>query len=534
MQNRSYGGGSSYGGSSGYGGGSRRGGGSRFGGGRSGGGRGGRFSRSGQDKKFNIGRGQPGAGLRAVDYSSKQLQPFQKDFYQGRIQGVMTEAEIQQWRLQYEMAVTGNNCPQPVRTFEEVGLPPDYLQKFWHLGFKAPTPIQSQGWPMALTGRDIVGIAQTGSGKTLAFILPAIIHAQGQPPLRRGDGPICLVVAPTRELACQIEEETKKYAPREIRVSCVYGGVPKRQQQYAIQRGVELLICTPGRLLDFLEKRTTNLERCTMLIFDEADRMLDMGFEPQIRAIVGQVRPDRQVLMWSATWPKEVQTLANDFLPNDRLMIKIGGDDRKAAENVTQIVYVVERHGKEALLQKTIAQFQGQKIIIFTATKRMADQLSRSLQRYGHYCDAIHGDKPQYDRDRVLNNFKTGRSSILVATDVASRGIHVKDIACVINYDFANNCDDYVHRIGRTGRAGSFGTAVTFFDPSSDAKKASPLVRLLRSSKQNVPPELEQVAKRGGGRYGGGGRRRGGRGRGRGGRRGGGRGRGGGSRFRPY
>jgi len=508
--------------------GGRRGGGSRFGGSRSGGSRyGGGKSRFGgrrREKPENgIGRGQPGASLKPVDWSRKALQPFQKDFYQGRIQYQMNEQEITQWRAQYEMSVTGNNCPQPVRTFEECGLPQEFLQKFWGLGFKAPTPIQSQGWPMALTGRDVVGIAQTGSGKTLAFILPAILHAQGQPPLRGGEGPIALIVAPTRELACQIEAEAKQFAPRGIRMSCVYGGVPKRTQEYALRRGVEILICTPGRMLDFVERRTINCDRVTMLIFDEADRMLDMGFEPQIRLLCSQVRPDRQVLMWSATWPKEVQGLANDFLPNDRLMIRVGGDDRKAAENVTQIIRVVSRHQKEQLLQETLQQYAGYKVIIFTATKRMADELARKLKYQRLYADSIHGDKNQHDRDRVLANFKSNRINILVATDVASRGIHVKDIALVINYDFANNCDDYVHRIGRTGRAGAFGTAVTFFDPSQDLRKAGPLVRLLQKSGQEVPQDLQALASRGGR---GGGSRFGRRGRGR--------GRGGGRRFSPY
>jgi len=503
----------------------RRGGGSRFGGGsRHGGGnrRGGGYGGGRRKPENGIGRGQPGASLRAPDWSRKALQPFQKDFYQGRMQYQMTPEEIQQWRKQFEMTVTGNNCPQPVRTFEECGLSQDILQKIWALGFKAPTPIQSQGWPMALTGRDVVGIAQTGSGKTLAFLIPAIVHAQGQPPLRGGEGPFALVVAPTRELACQIETECKQFAPREVRLSCVYGGVPKRTQEYALRRGVEILICTPGRMLDFVERGTINCDRITMLIFDEADRMLDMGFEPQIRLLCSQVRPDRQVLMWSATWPKEVQSLANDFLPNDRLMIKVGGDDRKACENVTQIVRVISRGQKEALLQQTLQQYAQYKVIIFTATKRMADQLARTLKYQRLYADSIHGDKNQQDRDRVLASFKRGDINILVATDVASRGIHVKDVALVLNYDFANNCDDYVHRIGRTGRAGAFGTAITFFDPSQDAKKAGPLVRLLRKSGQEVPAELEAVAARGGGRRGGG----------RFSRRGG--GRGGGRRYSPY
>jgi ATP-dependent RNA helicase DDX5/DBP2 len=329
---------------------------------------------------------------------------------------------------------------------------------------------------------------------------------------------IAVVVAPTRELAIQIEKEAKQFAPRGFRMTCIYGGAPKRNQEYALRKGVEMIICTPGRMLDFVEKRTVNFDRVTMLIFDEADRMLDMGFEPQIRLLCSQVRPDRQVMMFSATWPKEVQALANDFLPNDRLMLKIGGDDRRACERVTQVVRVISRYEKEQALQGILQQYAGYKILIFTATKRMADQLARNLKYQRLYAESIHGDKNQQQRERALDMFKTNRVNILVATDVASRGIHVKDIALVINYDFANSCDDYVHRIGRTGRAGAFGTAITFFDPSADAKKAYPLVKLLRQSGQEVPSELEALASRGGGRSRGGGSRfsrHGGRGRGR-------------------
>eukprot|EP00494_Astrolonche_serrata_P031816 UN32085 len=227
---------------------------------------------------------------------------------------------------------------------------------------------------MALTGRDVVGIAQTGSGKTLAFLIPAIIHINAQPLLKPGDGPISLIVAPTRELACQIQEECKRFGHSSgLKITCVYGGVPKRTQEYELKNGIEILICTPGRLLDFLERGTTNLRRVTYLVFDEADRMLDMGFEPQIRSIVSQIRPDRQVLMWSATWPKEVQTLANEFLPNSLLQIRVGFKETAAVETITQVVRCVQKHEKSNLLNESlrtyVQRYQG-KVLVFTATKR--------------------------------------------------------------------------------------------------------------------------------------------------------------------
>merc|ERR1712167_221408 len=206
-----------------------------------------------------------------------------------------------------QMTVTGNNIPDPLRSFGECTFPKAFMDRFASMGFQSPTPVQSQGWPMALTGRDIVCIAETGSGKTLGFVLPALVHINAQPATKRGDGPIALVVAPTRELACQIEGEATRFAqPLGLTMCCVYGGAPKHPQLQKLRGGVDMIIATPGRLLDFIERRDTNLDRTTFVIFDEADRMLDMGFEPQIRMILGQVRPDRQMLMWSATWPKEV------------------------------------------------------------------------------------------------------------------------------------------------------------------------------------------------------------------------------------
>jgi len=471
-----------------------------------------------QKNEFGIGRSQPGANLRPVEWDKVTLEKFEKHFfYEHPNITAWPQHEVDQWRITTQMVVTGQNCPKPVRTFEEAGLPDYILQEVQKAGFRAPTPIQSQGWTMALTGRDVVGIAQTGSGKTLGFVLPAIIHINAQPLLKPGDGPIALVVAPTRELACQIEEECARFGrSSSLKVACVYGGVPKRKQVYALQTGVEILICTPGRLLDFLERGTTNLRRVTYLVFDEADRMLDMGFEPQIRSLVSQIRPDRQVLMWSATWPQEVKTLASDFLPNDLLMIRIGRHDATTCESITQVVRIVSKFQKENLLNESlrtyVQQYEG-KVLVFTATKRMCDQLARGLNRSGWFASSIHGDKRQEERDRVLADFKGSRCRILIATDVASRGIHVDDITCVVNYDFPGNIEDYIHRIGRTGRAGKSGIAISFFEASVDGRKAGRLVQILQNAKQEIPPQLLEIASnnqnQGGGRrrYGGGNKR---------------------------
>merc|ERR1712176_274086 len=259
----------------------------------------------------------------------------------------------------------GPNCPKPVRTFEEASFPEYVLEEVQRAGFKEPTPIQIQGWPIALLGRDMVGIAETGSGKTLAFLLPAIVHINAQPYLSKGDGPIVIVLAPTRELACQIQEECNRFGKSsKIKNTCCYGGVPRRPQSEDLKEGVEIVIATPGRMIDFLEAGDTNLKRVTYLVLDEADRMLDMGFEPQVRKITSQVRPDRQTLTWSATWPREVQRLARDLCKENPVHINVGSLDLRTAHTIQQY----DKRGRlKRLLEKVM---DGSRILIFCETKR--------------------------------------------------------------------------------------------------------------------------------------------------------------------
>ena len=248
------------------------------------------------------------------------------------------------FRVQQEIAVikdVARTCPNPIQRFEDGNFPDYIMTEVRKAGYAAPTPIQSQGWALALTGQDMVGIAQTGSGKTLGYLLPGIIHCNHQPYLKRGEGPIVLVLAPTRELACQIQEVADQFGKASrLKNTCVYGGAPKGQQLRDIENGAEIVIATPGRLIDFLEANKISLRRTTYLVLDEADRMLDMGFEPQIRKIIEQIRPDRQVLMWSATWPREVQQLANDFLHHSYIHINIGSQDLSANHNILQVKYL--------------------------------------------------------------------------------------------------------------------------------------------------------------------------------------------------
>ncbi|KAG8038887.1 hypothetical protein G9C98_003194 [Cotesia typhae] len=478
------------------------GGGGRFGGNRDGGSRYGNNGGNRDSGGFGGGNSfknrQPGERLRKPRWDLDSLQPFRKDLYQPNSSVVARSSRaVEAYRSNREITVKGLTVPGPNIYFEDGGFPDYILTELRRQGFDQPTAIQAQGWPIVLSGRDMVGIAQTGSGKTLAYILPAIVHINHQPRLNRGDGPIALVLAPTRELAQQIQQVAADFGvSSQVRNTCIFGGAPKGPQARDLERGVEICIATPGRLIDFLERGTTNLRRCTYLVLDEADRMLDMGFEPQIRKIVEQIRPDRQTLMWSATWPKEVRNLAEEFLSN-YIQINVGSLTLSANHNILQIVDVCEEYEKESKLMKLLEEISNEpenKTIIFVETKRKVDDITRAINRYGWQAIGIHGDKSQQERDYVLNQFRSTRSAILVATDVAARGLDVEDVKFVINLDYPSNSEDYVHRIGRTGRSRRTGTAYAFFTPNN-AHKANDLIQVLEEAKQVVNPKLYELAR---------------------------------------
>ncbi|CAB0017000.1 unnamed protein product [Nesidiocoris tenuis] len=457
-----------------------------------------------------------GSQLRKPHWDLSKLEPFKKNFYTPNpYVEERSRAAIDEWLDEKDITLKGRDVPRPVWSFEEANFPSSVLKILAKLGFKEPTAIQSQGWPIALSGRDMVGVASTGSGKTLSYILPALVHIDAQEALRRGEGPIALVLAPTRELAQQIQEVANEICD-DISNVAVFGGAPKSIQARELRKGVEIVIATPGRLLDFLESRDVDLKRCTYLVLDEADRMLDMGFEPQIRRIIEQIRPDRQTLMWSATWPKEVQNLAEEFL-KDYIQVTVGSLKLSANSNINQIVEVCtqsEKEGKLLSLLRDIGHDKDYKIIIFVETKRKVEELTRKISREGFDVSCIHGDKRQVERDYVLKDFRNGRHHILVATDVAARGLDIEDLRYVVNFDFPTSIEDYVHRIGRTGRSKRSGTAYTYFT-KGNAKQAADLMSILKESNQPVSSRLEDIAEG----FRGGGGRRGGRGRGNRGRR---------------
>uniref|UniRef100_A0A4W5PM74 RNA helicase n=1 Tax=Hucho hucho TaxID=62062 RepID=A0A4W5PM74_9TELE len=466
-----------------------------------------RFGSSGgppPNKKF----GNPGERLRKKKWGLNELPKFEKNFYNEHpdVQR-MSQYDLEEFRRKKEITIRGSGCPKPVSSFSQAHFPQYVMDVLIQQNFKEPTAIQAQGFPLALSGRDMVGIAQTGSGKTLSYLLPAIVHINHQPYLERGDGPICLVLAPTRELAQQVQQVAHEYGKSSrIKSTCVYGGAPKGPQIRDLERGVEICIATPGRLIDFLEAGKTNLRRCTYLVLDEADRMLDMGFEPQIRKIVDQIRPDRQTLMWSATWPKDVRQLAEDFL-KDYVQINVGALELSANHNILQIVDVCtesEKDNKLLQLMEEIMAEKENKTIIFVETKKRCDDLTRRMRRDGWPAMCIHGDKTQPERDWVLTEFRSGKAPILIATDVASRGLDVEDVKFVINYDYPNSSEDYIHRIGRTARSTNKGTAYTFFTPGN-LRQARELIRVLEEARQAINPKLLQLVNTG---RGGGGRSR--------------------------
>ena len=357
-------------------------------------------------------------------------------------------------------------------TFAELDLAPEVLKAVRDAGYTHPTPIQQQAIPLALAGRDLIGLAQTGTGKTAGFTLP-IVHNLISAPLTDADGKMVhrvrvLILTPTRELAAQVEESFRKYGKyTDLRVVPVYGGIGIEPQSKALREGVDVVVATPGRLLDHMERRNVVFDDLEVLVLDEADRMLDMGFAPQLNRIVGEIPKYRQTLLFSATMSPEVEALARKYLRKP-VVVQVGRRS-EAASTVTHAVYPVPRERKTTLLVELLKKSEMDSVLIFTRTKHGADRVVRHLNEGGIAATAMHADKTQGERTRALEGFKAGEIRVLVATDIAQRGLDVSGITHVINYDVPQQPEDYVHRIGRTGRAAATGDAYTFMAPDEIA-----------------------------------------------------------------
>lgn len=394
-----------------------------------------------------------------------------------------------------EITVTGRDAPKPFMKFSDYEWPQEVADILKKENYVHPTPIQCQGLPIALEGRDLVGIAQTGSGKTLSYILPAVVKAVNG----RSRNPFALVLAPTRELAQQIHSVARKF--RSLNAVCVYGGSSKGHQIQQLRNNPGLVVATPGRLNDLRQMNQIDLREVSFLVLDEADRMLDMGFEPQIRQVIKEIPRERQTLMWSATWPEDVRSLAQDFL-NDFIQVNVGSSELSANHDIKQVVRIVHEEEKQNELVRILEDIRSgceeyntgsmDKTLIFAQTKRRVDAIANGLRRRGFRVAATHGDKSQAAREDVLRAYRSGKLDILVATDVAARGLDVNDIKVVINYDYPGTSEDYVHRIGRTARAGNKGTAYTFFT-SDNCAQARDLIAVMQEAGQEVSSDLQDM-----------------------------------------
>jgi len=348
-------------------------------------------------------------------------------------------------------------------TFDQLGLRPQVLDAVRDAGYTEPTPIQREAIPLALSGRDMIGLAHTGTGKTAAFTLPIIDRMLDGPRRTR-----VLILTPTRELAAQVDDSFRKYGKHSgLGVVAVFGGVPIEPQERALRAGVDVVVATPGRLIDHLERQNVVFDELEVLVLDEADRMLDMGFAPQINRIVNEIPRYRQTLLFSATMPPEVEALARKYLRKP-VVVQVGRRSA-AASTVAHAVYPVPRDKKSALLVELLRKPEMDSVLIFTRTKHGADRVVRHLERADITATAMHADKSQAQRMQALEGFKRGTIRVLVATDIAQRGLDISGISHVINYDVPQQPEDYVHRIGRTGRAAATGDAYTFMSPDEIA-----------------------------------------------------------------
>jgi len=415
------------------------------------------------------------------------------------------------WKDDDKVRTIAGDHYDPWKTFDACCGPwkfPNGLMQFLtDAGFKCPTPIQAHTWPPLMDSKDVIGVAKTGSGKTLGYLLPGYIKVKREEmngyTCDHSKGPAMLVLAPTRELCQQIYEESDRFGkPAQITTACVFGGAPKSGQARSLYQGPHCVVATPGRLKDFLEGREIKLGQILYLVLDEADRMLDMGFEPQVREIGKHLPPKRQTALFTATWPREVKSIAEQ-LTYSPTHVQVGSTDSTTSNaDITQHIIKINGEGeKMAFMENTLfpaLQKSGGAALIFTKTKRAAAEMYRQLSRAGAPIVCLHGDLEQRERDQSLHAFKTGRAKVLVATDVAQRGLDIKNVQFVVNYDPPQNAEDYVHRIGRTGRAGEKGDAYTFLY-DSEVGIAQSIRKVIQKSGQAIPPALAEVCSGGGG-----------------------------------
>jgi len=395
--------------------------------------------------------------------------------------------------------VSGENAPPGINSFQSAGLRQILVDNITKSGYRVPTPVQKRTIPIVMAGRDVMACAQTGSGKTAAFLLP-IIHKliEEQADAKGGAAcqePQCVVITPTRELAIQIKDEARKFSHGSMVKSVVaYGGTSVGFQLSTLVKGCNILICTPGRMLDFVDKGKVSFASLKYLVLDEADRMLDMGFMPDIQRCVSNPsmpkKEDRQTLMFSATFPDEVQRSAAEFLQTSYLFLTVGVVGG-ACSDVAQTFFEVAKFEKREKLKTVLEEGSPKDMtLVFVKTKKNADFIASFLSGEGFPATSIHGDRLQREREEALDDFKRGKMSILVATAVAARGLDIKGVAHVVNYDMPEDVDEYVHRIGRTGRVGNLGRATSFYDSEEDGKISSQLLKILADCGQDVPAFL--------------------------------------------
>lgn len=405
----------------------------------------------------------------------------------------LSEARNNRVRKKLRILVEGEDVPPPIKSFAEMKFPRGILSGLERKGIIKPTPIQVQGIPTVLSGRDMIGIAFTGSGKTLVFVLPLIMFCLEQEtplPFIKNEGPYGLIICPSRELAKQTHDIITHYCtgmPQEIRCCLAIGGIPVSESMEVISRGVHIMVATPGRLMDMLDKKMVRLDVCRYLCMDEADRMIDMGFEEDVRTIFSFFKGQRQTLLFSATMPKKIQNFARSALVKP-VTINVGRAGA-ASMNVIQEVEYVKQEAKIVYLLECL-QKTHPPVLIFAEKKQDVDAIHEYLLLKGVEAVAIHGGKDQEERSRSVEAFRRGQKDVLVATDVASKGLDFADVQHVINYDMPDDVENYVHRIGRTGRSGKTGIATTFINKANDESVLLDLKHLLMEARQKVPPFL--------------------------------------------